>query len=348
MGYIVYEEDLDDARDEAIAALRATRSRPIDERRYDWLYRGNPDGQAVLWSIRKEATGEMAGFTVVLPRRVLVDGQEHMCWNGADFSIHRKYRALGVAVKLRRAAKEAIDQGRADFLYAHPNAKMQLIHERAGHWAVGAMVRYAKPLKAEAHLRHRIRSQTLAAVAGKLVEASWGLARLGRRYRYTCDAHVVESPEFDDRFDRLFAEAAAVRRVVGVRDARYLRWRYGENPLCPTQAVLAEEGGRLLGYALFTIEGDVAHLKDVLVADNGPAERDLVARLIEHARRLRLTSVSAVVLEGHPIVDTLNSFGFSRRPDGSQMFGYARREDPLRDVVSDPASWLLSVGDRDV
>ena len=75
MTYRVYEENLDDARDEAIAALSATREHATDARRYDWLYRDNPDGEAVLWAIRKQATGEMAGFTVVLPRRVLVDGQ---------------------------------------------------------------------------------------------------------------------------------------------------------------------------------------------------------------------------------------------------------------------------------
>jgi len=348
MAYAVYEENLDDVRDEALAALSATRDRPADERRYDWLYRRNPDGEAVLWSIRHEAAGELAGFTVVLPRRVLVDGEEHICWNGADFSIHRKYRALGVAVKLRRAAKEAIDLGRADFLYAHPNAKMQLIHQRVGHWPVGAMVRYAKPLRAAPYLRRRLHSPVLAAAAGSLVDAGWRLLRLGRRYQYAGELRVVESPEFDGRFDRLFDEAAAVRRVVGVRDARYLRWRYAENPLYRTRAVLAEEAGRLQGYALFTIDRGVADVKDVLVAGNGPTERDLVARLIEHARGLGLTSVSAVVLEGHPIVDTLNSFGFSRRPDGSQMFGYARHEDPLRDVVSNPDSWLVSVGDRDV
>jgi hypothetical protein len=290
----------------------------------------------------------MAGFTVVLPRRVIVDGQPHTCWNGADFSIYPKFRALGVAVKLRRAAREAIDAGRADFLYAHPNAKMQLIHERAGHSPVGSMVRYAKPLRAEPYLRNRIRNRALAAMAGKLVDAGCGMLRLGRRHRYRYDVQVVESPTFDDRFDALFERAAAVRRVVGVRDARYLRWRYTDNPLYRTHAVLAEDAGQLRGYALFSVEDDVLQVRDVLAAPNGSTERDLVARLIDHGRRQRLSSVSAVVLEGHPIVDTLNSFGFSRRTDSSQMFGYAREADSLRDILFDPGSWLVSVGDRDV
>ncbi len=348
MTYRVYEENLDEARDEAVAALAATRSQEPDVRRYDWLYRGNPDGEAVLWTIRKESTGQMAGFTVVLPRRAVVDGQPHHCWNGADFSIYPKFRALGVAVKLRRAAKEAIDDGRADFLYAHPNAKMQLIHERAGHAPIGSMVRYAKPLKAEPYLRNRIRNRTLAAAAGKLVDAGWWLGRCGRSYRYGSDVEVVVAPVFDDRFDRLFEEAAAVRRVIGVRDARYLRWRYTDNPLYRTHAVLAKSEGKLRGYALFTVKDRVAHVKDVLVAGNGNTQRDLVARLIKHARRLRLTSVSAVVLQGHPLVDTLNSFGFAQREDRSQMFGYTRPTDPLRDVVLSPDAWLVSMGDRDV
>jgi len=348
MAYTVYEENLDEARDEAIAALNATREHATDPRRYDWLYRGNPDGEAVLWSIRKQETGEMAGFTVVLPRRVLVDEQPHTCWNGADFSIYPKFRALGVAVKLRRAAREAIDHRRADFLYAHPNAKMQLIHERAGHSPVGSMVRYAKPLRVEPYLRNRLGNRALAAAAGKLVDAGCGLLRLGRRHRYNHDVQVAEAPTFDNRFDTLFDRAAGVRRVVGVRDARYLHWRYAENPLYRTHAALAEENGQLRGYAVFSVEDDVLQVRDILAAPNGPTERDLVARLIEHGRRRRLTSISVVVLEGHPIVDTLNTFGFSRRIDSSQMFGYARETDCLRDVIFDPGAWLVSVGDRDV
>ena len=348
MAFRVCEEDLDQARDEALAMLSMTRKTESTPQRYDWLYRDNPDGQAVLWSIRKVETGQMAGFTVALPRRMLVDGKVRMCWNGADFSIREDFRTLGVAMKLRRAAKEGVDAGRVDFLYAHPNAKMKIIHEQVGHSPVGAMVRYAKPLRSEPYFRGRFGGRWLPAVAGKLTDPVLRLCSPERRHRPACSMRVVESPSFDDRFDRLFEEADPGCRIMGVRDSRYLNWRYARNPLYRTHTVLAEANGRLAGYALFTLDDTAAHLKDVFTAAEGPIGRDLVARLIDHARQLRLASISAVVLEGHPINETLSSFGFARREDESQMFGYAPPESRLSGFLLNHESWLLTVGDRDV
>jgi len=347
MAFEVYEENLDEVREEAMATLNATRDKPIDPRRYDWLYRENPDGKAVMWSIRNTDTGEMAGFTVALPRRVLVDGKVRVCWNGADFSIRKKFRTLGVAMKLRRAAKEGVDAGRVDFLYANPNAKMQVIHEKVGHRPVGTMVRYARVIRSEPYLRRRFGGRALPAVAGKAADGILRLRDAGRRRRPVFSTRVVESPRFDERFDRLFDEVRSSRRVVGIRDARYLDWRWARNPLHPTHAVLAEDNGRLAGYALFTTDKSVVHVKDVFAASD-EARADLAAELVRHARQLRADSVSAVVLQGHPAGETLQQFGFARREDTSQMFGYAAEGSSLSNVVLAQNSWLFSVGDRDV
>jgi hypothetical protein len=146
----------------------------------------------------------------------------------------------------------------------------------------------------------------------------------------------------------LFEEGHSGRRVVGVRDSRYLNWRYAKNPLYRTHAIVAEADGRLVGYALFVLQESVAHIVDVFVSGGRPVERDLLEALTDHARGLGLASISAVVLDGHPVVGTLCEAGFVRRPDSSQMFGYAREESPLRKLILSHASWLLSVGDRDV
>jgi hypothetical protein len=262
------------------------------------------------------------------------------------------FRTLGVAAKLRRAAKDAIDAGRAEFLYAHPNSKMQLIHDKVGHFPVGTMVRYAKPLSAGDYLRRQMGGGWLPAVAGKVAgkvaDAALRLTGYERRHKPAFATSVVEAPSFDQRFDRLFADAARVRRVLGVRDAKYLRWRYAENPLYRTHAVLAEEGGRLAGYLLFGDDQKWITVRDVFAADAGPVVDDLLARLIGHARSLHRGTISTIFLEGHAVEPALVRFGFSRRQDGSQMYGYAPPSSSLASVVLDRGSWLLSVGDRDV
>ena len=344
----VVEESLDSSRNDAIAVLGATRRDAVDAARFDWLYRGNPDGEAVLWAIRKAETGDMAGFTVALPRRVIVDRQVRICWNGADFSILPKFRTLGLAMKLRRAAKEGVDAGRVDFLYAHPNERMAVIHGKVGHQPVGRMFRYAKPLRVAPYLRERLKREALATAAGWLVDPLLRFGNREWRHRTSCEVRMVDSPRFDDRYDRLFDESAGCARVVGVRDGRYLNWRYAENPLYETHALEASEGNRLRGYLLFRVEEESASIKDVFPPNDETVARDLIAAMIREGRRRGLKSVSVTTLEGNPWDARFAEFGFRRRPGSSQMFGYASAESPWRDVVLDKQSWFLTVGDRDV
>jgi hypothetical protein len=348
MAYQVCEESLDRAQDEALALLKATRSGPIEAARYDWLYRNNPDGPAVLWSVRDTKSGEMAGFTVALPRRVLVDGKIQVCWNGADFSIYPKHRTLGTALKLRRAAKEGVDAGRAAFLYAHPNAKMQVIHEKVGHYAIGRMVRYATVLRSAGHLRRRFGRLVLPGVTGCVVDLAMRVSRAGWRHRPTCSTRVIHRPKFGDEFDRLFADAARQPPIVGVRDSRYLNWRYALNPLYETSAVLAEQNGKLAGYALYTVEDHVAHLKDLFTTGEAGIADDLLAALIEQGRKQRLVGVSAVLLDTHWLAPALQKFGFRERAETSLMFAYARENDEQKPQLLDSRAWLVSAGDRDV
>jgi len=75
---------------------------------------------------------------------VRVRGNDVLCWNCGDFSVDQKYRSLGIALKLRRAAKNAVDKGTVDALYAHPNERMAVIYQRVGHTCIGQMNRFAK------------------------------------------------------------------------------------------------------------------------------------------------------------------------------------------------------------
>ena len=347
LGFSVVEEPLDDAWAEVVGTLNASRHHQVGPHRFDWLYRRNPDGEAVLWAIREEKTGRMVGFTVCLPRRVMVDGRVHLCWNGADFSILPRYRTLGLAIKLRRMAKEGIDAGRAAFLYAHPNERMAVVHQKVGHVPVGPMVRYAIPLKTAPYLRRKLPAW-LAQPAGTLLDPVVHLCSRYRWHRRRHEIRWVSPARFGDHYDRLFEENATCARVVGVRDARYLNWRYAANPLYKTHAVEAWDDGRLRGYLLFIIQDRTAQIKDVFPPQDQAVVGDLVAAAIRQARKRGLQSASFTALDGNPLLAQLQRLGFRRRPDGSMMYAYAPEGSPLREVILEQRNWFLTVGDRDV
>lgn len=350
--FTVQREDPLPLLDRLREVLVETRHMNISPERMRWMYQDNPDGPAALWTIRERSSGTLAGFTVGLPRRMSVAGEVRMAWNCADFSMLPRYRTLGLAIRLRRAAREEIDAGQMDMLYAHPNERMQMIHERAGHIGVGSILRYAYVLRAARYLRERVGPPWLGAAVGRVVGAfADPLLRLRRPLRKgkpNVEIRIEPVPVFDDRFDALYAAHAAAPTVQGVRDARYLNWRYAVHPLYRTQAVLALQDGRLLGYALFTSQSGVAILKDVFPPLARDVVHDLICGLLEHLSRTGAETLSFWALEGNPVAAVLLELGFLRRPEVSQMFSYAAPDSPLRSSLFDRRSWHITHGDRDI
>lgn len=345
MKFEVIQEDLETSKVEAIDVLAATRKTRVDEERFKWLYQDNPDGEAVLWAVRETESGVMAGFTVCLPRRILANGRELSAWNGADFSILPKYRTLGVALKLRRAAKEAIDQGVVPILYSHPNERMQVIHEKVGHHQVGRMIRYAKPLKVFSRSAsgggNRF-AKLLDMTVGRV--ATTGVRELSNSYGFEIRFETCET--FGEEFDDLNADVVTARAFVGVRDARYLNWRYSQYPARAFQMLTARDSGRLKGYCICSSRDGVVDIQD-LFSVSSDVSLGLLKAVVRRARRQGARSVSMRLLEGATIIPCLESLGFRLRPDFSNMFAYTSSEE-LNGQLGDPINWFIHVGDRDV
>jgi hypothetical protein len=336
-------------RDECCAVLNATRDRQSDASRFDWLYLQNPDGNAIVWILRDGETGEVAGFTAAIPRRMWVHGAERMCWIGSDFSVLPQYRTLGLAVKLRRAAKIEIDAGRAAFLYAHPNDRMAVIHSRVGHSPVGNMIRLARPLRVGPLVAERVSSRAVGLAAGAILDpairwtdsASWST----RKYEFL----HLPTAAFDSRFDDLFTrEGRQPDAVIGVRDSTYLNWRYAANPCYRSEVLLALRRGELAGFAVFVREGESMSIKDIFPTRHPGIVGGLLQELRRFGYRSGLQSVSMTLLESNPIVGVLRCQGFRQRAETSQMFAYSPPDRPWAAAVVSPDQWRLTVGDRDL
>jgi hypothetical protein len=326
--------------------LQATRPAPLSEAWLRWRYLDNPDGPAATWVLRAP-DGELAGFTVCLPRRWLARGRPLRAWIGADFSMLPRYRTLGLALRLRRAAREAIDAGEADLLVSFPNEKMATIHRQAGHARLGALTRLARPVAAAAYLARAVRPRALAATVAPLADlALRALEALPRLRSSNLTVGPAQRAVFDDRFDALFAAAAPHHGPLGVRDARHLHWRFGAAPGPPHGVLPASRGAALAGYAIFVAQAGLLHLVDAL-ADAPEVYRQLFAALAPEARRHGATAASATLVAGAALVPPLNTLGYRPREERAELYGYLPER--LRpDLPSDAAAWHLTIGDRDL
>jgi Acetyltransferase (GNAT) domain len=337
MGFEIREADVVRELPLMRETLNANRDRETPLERFEWLYLRNPDGPARAWFAVDDRSGAVAGFTAVFPRRVRVRGHREplVAWNCGDFSIHQQYRTGAAAVKLRRAARDAVDRGERPFLYAHPNDRMLPVHLRVGHFPLAQMIRFARPLRL-----------SNGGIAGALSGAVLRLAGLDWVTRVRDEVEPVDGP-LGTEFDELYDRAAPRLGTSLVRDATYLQWRFQCGPARQSEVLASRRGGRLSGYVAWSAQGNTAKIKD-WVAIDPEAWNALFVTLIGRARARRLQSASVTALETNPDLTRFRRFGFKRRPETSTAISYAPEGRSYRPDVIQADAWFMTVGDRDI
>lgn len=153
----------------------------------------------------------------------------------------------------------------------------------------------------------------------------------------------------DARFDRLWSEAATSFRLIAVRDAEYLAWRYREPRAARYTIRGIEEGDRLLGYAVSRIDRGWSQLVDLMAV---PGRDDVVAALaadtLHAARAAGAAGCRSWSLRHHPYEAPLRSIGFVRAPGEIKFICRPYSKDLDWSFVRDPRPAVhVSYGDSD-
>ena len=352
MSYHVKVADLEQDKQTIVSILERNRTRTDTDyaKRFDWIYLNNPFGKAKAWIIYDDKTGKPVGFTGVFPRPVFVDGREYLAWNCGDFSIDKKYRTLGVALKLRREAKHGVDQGEVPFLYAHPNRRMEVIHFRVGHKKISEMKRFALPLKTDRYLQKKIPAQILV----KILSVPFN-AILRVKYALKSSARlrgeILPVVQCRAEHEQLFENMKKQFRVVGVRNCQYLNWKFARHPNFHYQQFDCFQGEHLIGTIFFTVKEGVVHLIDLLVSDFQSQVVPIFIKFISEVYGNHLGEALSFILQtDNPIIPLLKSIGFKERNDAtSSVIAYANeiQNKELADMVLKGTNWYMTVGDRD-
>ncbi len=352
MGYVVKVAHPERDKEIMINILRNNRNRnDIDyTKRIDWIYLNNPFGPAKAWIIWEESKQVPVGFTGVFPRPVFVDGKEFLAWNCGDFSIEKKYRTLGVALKLRKEAKLAVDSGEVPFLYAHPNRRMEVIHLRVGHQKISQMVRFALPLKIDRYLKEKISWNVLAQMLALPVNTFWQV-KFALKQVKNSKGMFLPQITCHAGHEQVFESMKSRFRVIGTRSCTYLDWKFARHPNYSYGQYDFEADGQLRGTIFFREEKEVIHLVDILCAD---IERYALSMFITFIRDVyrqgRASALSFIIQEHNPLVAVLRTIGFKKRNDAtSAVITYANKtqQPSITPVVLKPENWFMTVGDRD-
>lgn len=283
-----------------------------NERRYNWLYKENPEGPAKLWVLLHSDTNSIVGSAAVIPRRMYVGKQELRCALLVDLWIHPEYRTLGPALKLQRACLDEIRAVTYSLYYDFPQSSMLAVHKRLGVDASHQLVRLTKPLNVE----RRLGRVAQVPVLGRLLTSGTNrLLALGDGFRsHRSGCTISEQTDmFGEDITAFTRQHSSSYGACVARTASYLNWRFQSHFHNRFTILTAHQKNSLAGYIVFLDEGETARVVDLFSIEDRSVTADLVFSALDVLRRRGALSVDIPCLCSHSQTSFLREIGFFAR-----------------------------------
>lgn len=349
MSYSVYRVDPRENKGAILSAL--LRNFPeTPERRFSWIYEGNPYGSPACWVLKESTENKVVGSAVLFPRRLFVEGQPRLAGLAGDFVMDREHRALGPALALQKEAVASNSTAEFDFLYGFPNEQAEKVLCRAGYRVVGTLLRIVKPLRCEYYLSRSLSTGLSMRALSKITDLSMRLA-FKEIYHKTPRKYGFESlTRFDHRFDDLWARVRGRYKIIGERTSAFLNWKYERSPYREStlSALTHKRTGEVLGYIVSYPEKGHTWIADLLALDEDGIFDSLLSEFLRWQYSQGSYSVTALYL-GHPfLIKKLRSFGFFARKYQRTLTVCAKRGSNVAPCLLDANNWYVFSGDGDV
>ncbi|HKV25964.1 MAG TPA: hypothetical protein VJN93_15330 [Candidatus Acidoferrum sp.] len=340
---LVRRSHLEEDRESLVRSMKLWLSSEANERRYDWLYRFGPHGEAAAW-LAVTPDGATIGGAAAFPRNFFVDGQLQRGYVLGDFFVAPEFRTLGPALQLQRACLAGVRSASMTLFYDFPAPAMVPVYRRLAMAMNQQMMRLAKPLRLDRKFGSMFRA----------IPAAKRLAPAGNRIMQLLDGRARS--ESGCRISRLEGrcgeEFSALARTVGStngicveRSASYLNWRYLEHFSGHYEILTANRNDTLVAYLVFAQEGDDAEVADLFGAPDTSALSDLLRATVSLLRERGVVTVSAQMLASHPWLRIFKAAGFRERESRPALTFHSLSVEGKQQAIDSP--WYLMQGDRE-
>ena len=268
-------------------------------------------------ALTAELDGRLVGIRVVLTRRVFVNGEPKRFIHFVDAAVEPELQGRGIGGAIRKVMIGDFDH-RND-LSLDDGSNPIIVHARdqlGGTRQFGNPVRpFIRPLgiPGRVALGQPLRPQ-LRFILGQLASAASRLLALGRRRPNTTSEghHTIRTIDtFDARFAKFCTDAIAPFDFALERTVPFLNWRYADPRAGAFTIRVAEQGDRILGYAVVKHDDRRTTIADLLVDPDQPAiAHSLVQDSLKLARQAKSTAVGCWLPQRHPYQPALRAAGF--------------------------------------
>ncbi len=314
-----------------------------------WLHESRPFHR-VSWIATFENT--IIGYYGTLTVPLKVENQIIYAYRGGPFvhPDHRKKRYNVLNLLTRAVFNEIKVRGGAAYIFPKPEL-IKYFARRMKCVRLKPIPRYICVLRLAPIFERFLKNKRVAQALGFLCQGFWRMW-LHKFKRLPKGLTIKELHSFDERFDVLWEKASKAHKIISMRNAEYLNWRYTQEPGQPYVIFAAERSGEILGYVILRPadpkRGRSAWIADLLDVQEPDVTKALLGQAIEYFGAQGADKIEFYVSDDY-YEKRLRSIGFMKRPTRPRtsevLVGKCESSKIKKEIFEDPLNWFVTTAD---
>lgn len=319
----------------------------LEERFWRWEFEEGPEGQGFLYIA--EDGERIIGHFADLPRRFSVQGKIVLGTLSLDLMVHPDYWRRGIFAAMGKYGAQRVKREQGLFMTAFP-IRLETIQglKKIGWKGVAKLPVLVYPIKFTGIVKRYLRFPPLSFLVGGVARLFYFILFGWRKKGKRNGVEVRKVNELDERFDLLWEKAISLHPIAGVRDRRYLTWRYLQHPTRTYEIYGAFEKEEIKGYIVLRkvdlLNFNSAVIVDLLALD----EATLIALFeegIQYSRQAGADLLGFMVPQNHLYYHIPRRRGFLPSFKTFLFMIYSHSD---QEIFLSPEKWYVTWGDTDV
>jgi len=336
---------------EQILELRATTlGDSRNDQWWNWIYENGPDGPSSVWLAVTEQ--KVVGLNTRLPLRMKIGDQVYKVALSYDIMTHPDYQRQGILGELAKKGTGYAEKIGISCTYGIAMNRIMPIYKglKMGydHIEICELPLLVKIISLGKVLK---RSFGIPAFIGNPLGYAWESITMRKSSTQNNDIEIEQVSSFDESIDEFWLKASELKKIMIVKDMKYLNWRYVEKPGDEYIIFLAKRQEEIIGYIVFKSKSDPmtrGFIVDILTLPGEDIVAELlISKAIEYFQGEGALTISCVMLQDTSYYRTLRKLGFMHRH--SSLWLGIRLHDPnlSGESLADPGNWYFVWGDND-
>jgi hypothetical protein len=316
------------------------------EQLLEW-YENNPLGHLICVA---ECKKKIVGCYVLTLRRIKIGNEIKQSSLAGDLVVHADFRRQGMFLAMGKfITTEAMKEG-IEICLGFPNRFAHQGHLKYGWFDVAEIPMFQTYVNFKGFMMYR----------GTLPKLHSFYRALHRKKRIDNTIKIKQISSFNSEIDRLWTSIAKYYDILGVRDMKYLNWRFNK-PNSKYQVLTVQENGEIMGYAVLLVKRTraryvgrrrIGYIVDLFVSPKPSIIHSLVSHSVKFLKEQKVDVILCALLAKKLFYQVLLENGFfpSRK---IPFIGRINKQETdivgaARTRMRNCENWYATLGDSDL